>query len=242
MEPLMSLDMAPQHSIADILKNLHRLDRELLLSSLAKHPSGPFVLAQPEALDDGDNMTGGQAKELLELVGRHFDYVVCDGLRGFDELSLAVLDASSRVEVVLTQDVIALRNAKRCLDLFQRLGYERDKVELVVSRFHAKTAIDMHAIADNLGLPVRAAIADYEDGANAALNRGVPMAMAAPRSRAVHDIAGLAARLSGSQPQKSRGLLGALSRLVERSRTTTKPAVKPEGGTVDVARRTPETI
>ncbi|WP_394841978.1 AAA family ATPase [Pendulispora brunnea] len=223
------LDLAPRESIGDVAKNLHRLDRELLLSSLAHHASGPYVVAQPDSLEDGDAVTAAQATEVLQFAARHFDYVICDGLRGFDELSVAVLDASSRVELVLTQDVIALKNAKRCLSVFQRLGYDKDKVEILINRYQSKAPIDVAAASDNLGLEVRCTVANDYPAAVAALNRGLPIESVAPRSPAVRDLGELARRLTGTPPEKPRNLF---RMIVSTLATKESPA--------HVARRTPE--
>ncbi|WP_394831306.1 AAA family ATPase [Pendulispora rubella] len=222
------LDLAPRESIGDVAKNLHRLDRDLLLSSLAHHASGPFVLAQPDSLEDGDAVTAAQATEVLQFASRHFDYVICDGLRGFDELSVAVLDASSRVQLMLTQDVIALKNAKRSLAVFQRLGYDKDKVEILINRYQAKAPIDVAAACDNLGLEVRSTVADDYAAAVAALNRGLPIESVAPRSPVVRDLGELARKLTGAPPEKPRSLLQTFFSRHE------------EKGITHVARRTPE--
>ena len=232
------LDMAPHQSIADVVKNLHRLDRELLLSSIARHASGVYVLAHSESLEEGDTVSASQVTALLQLAARHFDLVVCDGLGGFDEASVAVLDASSRVELVLTQDVITLKNAKRCLELFHRLGYGRDKVELLVNRFHSKAAIDLDALVENLGLEVRSTIANDYGAVIAATNRGVPVASAAPKSKVASDVAVLAARLSGVEHEKRRGFLGGFFRRSEPARADLELGEK---GGYDVTRRSPKT-
>ncbi|WP_394821740.1 CpaE family protein [Pendulispora albinea] len=235
------LDMAPRGSMADIVKNLHRLDRELLLSSLARHASGPFVVAQADALaqEDGEPVAPAQITALLQLAARHFDWVVCDGLRGFDESSVAVLDASNHVELVLTQDVIALRNAKYRLDLLQRLGYEKDKVGLVINRYHPRGSIDPGSMAENLGFEVRSTIADDPGAASAAMNRGIPLAEVAPRSKAVSDMTAFAARLSGAGEVERGGFFRALFRRLESPRPVTDSAEK-KGEGYDVARRSPE--
>ena len=68
--------------------------------------------------------------------------VVVDGLRGFDERALAALDASDR-DPARRHAGGARRcaNAQRCLELFRRLGYAQDKVQLVVNRFQKGASI-----------------------------------------------------------------------------------------------------
>jgi pilus assembly protein CpaE len=207
---LVFLDMAPRLTIAEVVANLRRLDRELLLSSLARHASGLYVLAQADTLEEGEAVGAADIGALLSLVARHFDFVVCDGLRGFGEVSVAVLDAASRIELVLTQDVVALKNAKRRLDVCRRLSYDDTKIDVVVNRYDPRASIDVAAIGETLGLAVTSTLTLDPSAALSALNRGVLLAEAAPRAKLTHDVAAAAARLSGVARDKRRGLLETL--------------------------------
>jgi pilus assembly protein CpaE len=240
-----SLDMTPRYSLADIVGNLHRLDGDLLLSSLDRHPSGIYVVAQPDSLEGGDTIAPAQVSALLRFAALHFDFVLCDGLYGFDELSLAVLDASSRIELLLAQDVISLKNAKRCLDIFHRLDYDEKKVSLVVNRFHKKSPIDRVAITENVGLPVRAVLTNDSPSVLDAVNRGVLLKQAAPRSQLTADIDDLAATLAGTPETKRRGGFGALFRRNDPAETENAPSpaqsIDKKVGHPNAARRTPQT-
>jgi pilus assembly protein CpaE len=239
---MVALDVTPGCCIADIVTNLRRLDRELLLASLAQHPSGAYVLAQADLLEGGEAVSTSHIGAVLRFLARHFDYVVCDGLHGFEELSVAVLDASHRVELVLTQDVVALKNAKRCLEIFHRLDYEESKLALVVNRFHKRNAIDLASISENLGLSVCSALADDSSAALTALNRGVLLKEAAPRSQLTEDVDQLAATIAGTPQVKRRGGLGALFGRAEPPKVRSapsKPSIDREAH-YDVAGRTPE--
>jgi pilus assembly protein CpaE len=240
-----SLDMTPRYSIADIVGNLHRLDRDLLFSSLDRHPSGIYVVAQPDSLEGGDTIAPAQVTALLRFAAMHFDFVLCDGLYGFDELSLAVLDASSQIELLLAQDVISLKNAKRCLDIFHRLDYDEKKVSLVVNRFHKKSPIDRVAITENVGLPVRAVLTNDSPSVLDAVNRGVLLKQAAPRSQLTADIDELAASLAGTPEAKRRGGFGALFRRNDPPQAENAPSptqsIDKKIGHPNAARRTPQT-
>jgi pilus assembly protein CpaE len=222
---LVFLDMAPRQSIAEVVKNLRRFDRELLLASLARHGSGMYVLAQADSLEEGDTVGAADVTALLQLAARHFDFVVCDGLRGFGEVPIAVLDASSRIELVLTQDVVALKNAKRRLDVCRRLAYDEGKIDVVVNRFDPKATIDVASIGETLGLAVSSTLAFDPTAALSALNRGVLLQAAAPRSKLTHDVSALADRVTGVSRDKKRGFFESLFG---------------QRGAYDVTRHTPE--
>jgi pilus assembly protein CpaE len=135
---------------------------------------------------------------LLGFLRKHYDRVVVDGVRGFDELSLAILDASQKVLMVLTQDVPAVRNTKRCLDLFRRLGYGDTKVQLVLNRYQKDSKITPEVIADTVGLPVTHTLSNDFASAIESINRGLLLYDVAPRSRLTKDIEALAPLLAGA--------------------------------------------
>jgi pilus assembly protein CpaE len=186
------LDLPGTYSITDVLANIGRLDRELLDASIARHASGVRVLAQSGNVEEADRVRPLEVSQLLGFLRRHYDWVLVDGVRGFDEMSLAALDASQKILVVLTQDVPAVRNAKRCLDLFRRLGYADAKVNLVVNRFQKNPDITARVIEETTGLALMATLGNDFQVAITAINRGVPLHTVAPRSRLTKDIEHLA--------------------------------------------------
>jgi pilus assembly protein CpaE len=239
---LVFLDAASRYTIADVLQNMKRLDRELLTSSLSRHASGIYLLAQSDHLEDADSITPAQIGTLLTFLARHFDYVVCDGLRGFDERALAALDVSDKLMLVVTQDVPSMKNAQRCLDVMRRLGYGDDKINLVVNR-HQKSEIDLQAIADNLGVAVHAVLANDYATAVKAINRGLLLHEVAPRAKLVEDVVRMARQISGApaEPNKRGGFLrGLFARGADDKQVTTE--LKHVGDVIHEPRRAPEAV
>jgi pilus assembly protein CpaE len=182
------LDLPGTYSITDVLANIGRLDRDLLDASIARHASGVRVLAQSGKVEEADHVRPLEVSQLLGFLRRHYDHVLVDGVRGFDEMSLAALDASQKIIVVLTQDVPAVRNAKRCLDLFRRLGYGDNKVSLLLNRYQKNPDITTKVIEETTGLSVAGTLSNDFPAAIAAINRGMPLQSVAPRSRLTRDI------------------------------------------------------
>jgi pilus assembly protein CpaE len=240
---LVFLDAASRYTIADVLQNMKRLDCELLTSSLSRHPSGIYLLAQSDHLEEADSVTPAQIGTLLTFLARHFDYVVCDGLRGFDEMALAALDVSDKLLLVVTQDVPSMKNAQRCLEVMRRLGYGDDKINLVVNR-HQKSEIDLQAIADNLGVAVHAVLANDYATSVKAINRGMLLQDVAPKAKLVEDVARLARLYSGAQaePHKRAGgfLRGLFARGADDKRAGAE--LKDAGDVIHEPRRAPEAV
>src|SRR5439155_18843437 len=71
---LVFLDMAGRYTIPDVLQNIHRLDRELFLSSLARHSPGVYVLPQPDYLEGTANVGAPPLLTPPQLIARHFHH------------------------------------------------------------------------------------------------------------------------------------------------------------------------
>lgn len=210
------MDIAGSYSISDVLSNLARLDRDLLETSITKHSSGVAVLAQSGRMEESEHIAPADIGKLLGILRQHYDRVIVDGVRGFDEMSLAALDASQSLLMVLTQDVPAVRNAQRCLELFGRLGYDQQKVKLILNRYQKASKITLDVIGDTLKVPVAHTISNDFVSIIDAINRGVLLVEAAPRAKLTQDIADLVSIVGGEpvvERERPKGFLrGLLSR------------------------------
>ena len=206
------MDVAGNYSITDVLQNMGRLDRELLENSMMRHPSGVNVLAQSGKMEEAEHIKGSDIGNLLTFLRKHYNFVLLDGVKGFDEISLAALDGSQHVLMVLTQDVPAVRNGQHCLELFNRLGYYQTKVKLILNRYQKSSKITLEVVADTLKVAVSHAIANDFVSVIDAINRGLLLKDAAPRARLTQDIQGLVNLVAGSRRDQGprRSFLGGL--------------------------------
>jgi pilus assembly protein CpaE len=206
------LDVAGTYSITDVLANMSRLDRELLASSVTKHRSGINVLAQSSKVEEAEQIKAQDISALLEFLRRNYDFVIVDGVSGFDELSLAALDGSQHVFLTLTQDVPAVRNGQRCLELFGRLQYDQNRIKLLLNRYQKASKITTEVVSETLGHPLTHTIANDFILLIDAINRGVLLTDAAPRAKITQDIESLIEHLMPEKAPRMRrmSLLGTL--------------------------------
>jgi pilus assembly protein CpaE len=213
---LLFLDLQPRCSIADALRSLPRLDDELLDGLVTVHPSsGIHVLAQPDRVEDWPEVTPERVGALLRVLTRRYDLIVVDGLRAVDDMAVAALDASDEILLVLTQDLPALKNARRCLDLFRRLDYADKRIHVVVNRYQkardGETELELSSVVQALDRPVAARVANDFPTVAASINRGTLLFDSAPRARVTQDLADLCALLLGRPDEApQRGLFSTL--------------------------------
>jgi len=206
------LDITGNYSITDVLANMSRLDRDLLATSVTKHRSGVSVLAQSGKVEEAEQIKGPDVTALLEFLRRNYYFVIVDGVRGFDELSLAALDGSQHVFMTLTQDVPAVRNGQRCLELFGRLQYDQGRIKLLLNRYAKASKITVDVVGETLGQPLTHTISNDFLLLIDAINRGVLLTEVAPRARITQDIEGLTPHLLPEKAPRLRrqSLLGTL--------------------------------
>jgi pilus assembly protein CpaE len=178
-----------------VAANLRRLDRDLLDQSVPRHRSGVWVLSQAEKASETELLTPETIGSVVQFLRLQYDHLVLDGVHGFGDVALAALDLADRIVLLVTQEVPAVRNAQRCAEIFQRLGYEPTRIALVVNRFQKGSTITREVIEETVGLPVSATLANDFHAVTRAVNRGVLLWDASPGSALTKDVDALAAEL-----------------------------------------------
>lgn len=202
---LVFLDMSSRYNFFDVFSNMRRLDDELLQSSLARHKSGLFVLSQTDQVEDAQELPVEDYGKVISFLRQHFDFVVIDGLRDFRDLSLCALDRADYIVCTMTQDIPALKNANRCLQIFKRLRYPANKIRLVLNRYKNTGQLTTDSISDALGHPVDATIANDFPGVIKAVNEGQLLVTNDPGSKVSKDIVSAVSLVHEGAPAKKRG-------------------------------------
>src|SRR5207237_1028250 len=127
------------------------------------HSSKLALMAAPREADAADEIEPEHVFEALEKLREHFEYVVLDPQHTFDAITLAALDQADDIVLVLTLDIPAIRSAQRALEIFDRLGYQRRKVRIVVNRWSKQIDLDLRQVEKFLGEAVVGFIpSDYQ--------------------------------------------------------------------------------
>jgi pilus assembly protein CpaE len=192
------LGVEPKYSIADLVEHRARVDDALLKSYLAPHSSSLSLLSSPREADLADDIEPEHIFEVIEILRERFDYVVVDPQHTFDAITLAALDQSDEIVLVLTLDIPAIRSTQRALQIFDRLGYPRHKVKIVVNRWSKQIELDIKTVERFLGERVVGYVeSDYNTAVNS-INLGQPLVESEPTSRIANEIRQIAASITGA--------------------------------------------
>ncbi|WP_019543404.1 AAA family ATPase [Selenomonas bovis] len=100
------------------------------------------VLAAPRKLEEAYNIETSVAQKVIEHLQGLFDYVIVDTTSMFSELNLMLLDISTIVTYLGVVDFLpTIKNMKIGSDTLRTLGYDSEKIRLVLNRSNAKTRI-----------------------------------------------------------------------------------------------------
>ena len=100
------------------------------------------VLAAPRKLEESYNIETSVAQKVIEQLQGLFDYVIVDTTSMFSELNLMLLDISTIVTYLGVVDFLpTIKNMKIGSDTLRTLGYDSEKIRLVLNRSNAKTRI-----------------------------------------------------------------------------------------------------
>lgn len=195
------LGVEPKFSIADLVEKRAGADDSMLKSLVAPHTSHLALLAAPREADLADDIEAEHVFDVIELLRQHYDYVIVDPQHTFDAITLAALDQVDEIVLVLTLDIPAIRSAQRTLAIFDRLGYPRHKVRIVVNRWSKQIELDVRQVERYLGEKVTGYVqSDYNTAVNS-INLGQPLVESNPSSRIAHELRQIAAAVTGAAQQ-----------------------------------------
>jgi pilus assembly protein CpaE len=172
------LGVRPRFTMIDAIDNLHRLDREFLKELVIKHKSGLEILAGSDQFDRPGAPDGGAIEELFRLLARQYEYILVDAGSQINACSVAALYTADQMFLVANPDVPSVRNAQRLLDRVRQLGACGERVRVLLNRAAEPYPIPPKQIEGALGHPIHHTFPSDYKTVSAALNSGVPLALA----------------------------------------------------------------
>jgi pilus assembly protein CpaE len=189
------LGVRPKFSLADIVENRDRLDESLLQSYLTPRSKNVSLLAAPLKAESAEDIEPRHIYEVMELLRQRFDTMIIDTPHSFDAVTISALDHADQILMVLTLEIHAIRSTRRALEIFDRLGYPRKKIRLVVNRWSKNVELDQKQVESFLGERVVGYVqSDYRAAVNS-INLGQPLVESAPTSKVTADLKNIAAKL-----------------------------------------------
>ena len=171
----MMLNMPLKRTWTDIARySADELDLDVLMSIIGTHDSGLSFVAAPTFPSEAETLHGETLGAALRLMKDQFDYVVADLPHDFGETALQALDTADVILMVATPDMSSIRAVAAAMDTYQKLGYDKDKIKLVLNAIFPRSSLSKDKIESASGVSTIITIPYVQDVFVDAINLGQP--------------------------------------------------------------------
>ncbi|MCP4115256.1 MAG: AAA family ATPase [Desulfobacteraceae bacterium] len=200
----------------DLIKDMERMDENLLFSSLFQHPNGFYILTTPEEISDSDQVTANDIMHMLSLLEQHFDYIVIDCPHDFSDRTLEVCTRADRVLVMTQQNIPTVKSALKVIEFFRELNFDKKKIQVIINRYLKKNDMDDVDLEKIFRQKIFSTIDNNYPLFSMAANQGKTLNQADKKGKINNEMKALAGNLTGIKPHEEKdwkkiisgGLLG----------------------------------
>lgn len=193
------MDLKPSFNISYMLENLDKMNDDFLLSTMEKYKTTSlYVLADPPFFKQAADILPEHITKLFSMLKKTFSYIVVDAESSFDAKNIAALTESDLIFLVTIANLPALRNAQRCLELFERLGFDKNKTQILLNRYMENDEVSIDDIENVLERKVYWKIPNNYFTMMSSINKGIPVSDINPDSNVAKSYRDLALHLTDS--------------------------------------------
>ena len=201
-------EVRPAITIADLARDVSRLDPTFLESSMMEVAPNLRVLPAPDTPEGAMDVTPAAVERILSVARERFDFVLLDMGRLLDGAAVRALDQAEALYLTLQLTLPFIHDARRLLTLLATLGYAREKLHVIVNRWEKGGEITSADVQRALGTPVDLEVPNSFAAVAHAINHGVPILRSAPRDPVSKALLTLADRFAPQAAARKRSWLG----------------------------------
>ena len=149
-------------------------------------------------------MTTEFLREVYAALRASHEYVIVDTPPGFTPEVIASIDSSSHVCMVGMLDSLSLKNTKLGLETLELMGYDDERMRLVLNRADSRVGITHDDVVSIIGRKPDVLIPSDRDSPRS-VNQGTPIVLAKARSDAAKAFRSLAAMYELRDGSKNGG-------------------------------------
>ncbi len=171
----MMLNVPLKRTWTDIARfKANELDMDAVMSIVGAHESGLSFIAAPTFPSEAETLHGETLGAALRLMKGQFEYVVTDLPHDFSEPAIQALDAADLILMVATPDMASIRAAVAAMDTYEKLGYKKETIKLVLSAIFPRSNLSKEKIESALGMSAVVMIPYVQDIFVDGINLGQP--------------------------------------------------------------------
>ncbi len=185
-------------TVAEIAGRLNRFDEQTIRGYFPKARCGVEVANLAVNPVQALEATNGQIVKALQFFRAAFDFVVIDGLAGWDSLALGILDAADNILMLCSPDLLGVKRARQDSLHYQELKFHVQKIGLILNRCTLPEALSAEDLEKSLPGHAVLGSVPFDPRATEALNHQRELAGIFPNSAFAKAIKELAARVKAA--------------------------------------------
>jgi len=139
-----------------------------------------FAPGKPEA---AEYISKGTIENIIKSINEKYDYIIIDTGVTFDDNTLYLLDYAHQIIFVSTMEIVALKNSKLGLNVMKSLGYDGEKVKLVINKMNNNYGISIKDVESTFQEVISGIIPQEDKTVNLSVNKGQPFCDAVKYNR-----------------------------------------------------------
>ncbi|MBQ4646160.1 MAG: AAA family ATPase [Candidatus Gastranaerophilales bacterium] len=145
------LNVKQKYNIDYILSNLSSLNKECFLSMLGKYKDSEiYVLEAQEEILPEAKFSAQIIAKIINSLKNMFDFIIIDTTSLINETNVAILNNSDLILLLANTNSTSIKNCQKCYELFDKIGYDSDKIKLVINRFIDSAEFNLEQIEKTL--------------------------------------------------------------------------------------------
>ena len=197
------LDLKLNNTISDIVQNIGYLDQDLINDYMYKHRSGIDVLLAPPEPQYAELVKPDYLEKILKILKQQYDFIVMDTPCTLDAFSIALMNQSDEILMVLALELTTVCRVKKTIELFKELGIS-DNIRYVLNRSSDEIGLNRREVEKHLGITIDNHISSNGRVTVNALNKGIPFVLNNPAARISDEIKKLALNCAGAVQDKKK--------------------------------------
>ena len=198
------LNIKPKNTLASLGNDEGPIEEHTLAQLLVQHGSGIKVMPAPLDVADAELVTPKVVDQVWSYLQGNFSYLVVDAGHSITESVLNILERSDVILLTLAPEIASVKSAGDALNAFDQMGFDLNKVWLVVSNTFPKLTLPVRKILPVLRNRPAFEIPYDSDRIVEAILTGQPMITTAPKSDVGLAIIAIAYKLSVQQMESKK--------------------------------------
>jgi pilus assembly protein CpaE len=154
------------------------LGRDELQMVICHHESGLDFIASPVFPAEGELITENLVEAALALISPEYTYIIVDLPHNFNDISLYILEQADIVVSTISPEMASVRAVHAAFNTYKRLGYDLDKIKIVLNTTFEGKALSRKSIENSLHHPIDVLLPFGQDLFVNAINYGKPVILA----------------------------------------------------------------